>query len=319
MPIIHVTTKDNVPVFIEGFLHARITDPMKASYQAEQPYDQLIECVRTHLRIAIGKIDYRDLLIGQQELNKDAQAALNPIAKAYGINVTRFAIVDIVIPDRISRAHTAEMEAHHEKVARIVKSESRTFEKLEDAKAESEIEALTIAKRARATAEGMEAMGFSPAHTQSEGISPMSSAAQFLQEFSRPRNPPAPEAEPANADANDTTTSRTRKDDSAAPDESLDDQFQPHPIPNAEDDFHPQPLANGSSSHAEDSFHPRPLPETEDHNGQQQQKLDDQHPQSDFKPGPLPGEEKPADVGMEERYRFVRYPSLLPECHQQQI
>ena len=304
VPIIHITTKDNIPVFIEGFLHARVTDPMKASYQAEQPYDQLIECVRTHLRIAIGKIDYHDLLIDQEELNKDTQVALNPIAKTYGINVTRFAIVDVVIPDRISRAHTAEMEAQHEKVARIVNSESRTLEMLEDAKVETEIEALTIAKRARATAEGMEVMGFKPGDTQSEGSSPISSAAQFLEEFSKPRTPPASfgslaAPEPTNVGASEATESGTA-DDRAAPD---GDHFQPHPIPHIEDDFQPQPLANAKQSHADDNFHPRPLSDTDDHHAQNH--FND-HAQKDFTPQPLPGAEKPSDGGIEDRYRFVR-------------
>ena len=306
--MLHLCTKDNIPVSVDGFLHARVIDPIKASYQAERPYDQLIECTGTQLRPTIGQMNYDDLLNSLQQLNKETQAVLDPIAKSYGISVIRFSIRDVVVPDRISRAQTAEMEAQHEKHARIVKSESRTLEKLDDAKTEAEIEALMIAKRARATAEGMEVMGLEPGRAQPNGecSSPIAAAAHFLDEFSKPRK--SPESLTKDVDARDSTEDHTdtTEDHTEAEDLLADNHFQPKPLPtdskqsDTDDHFQPEPLPGAVPSFvdSQNNFQPQPLPDRTQ-----------SHADDHFQPQPLPSAEQPADESARTR-RFV-FPHLL--------
>merc|ERR1712037_1058483 len=170
------------------------------------------------------------------------------------------------------------------------KSESRTLEKLDDAKTQAEIEALMIAKRARATAEGMEVMGLEPGRAQPECSSPIAAAAHFLDEFSKPRK--SPESHTKDVDARDSTEdyTETTEDHTEAEDLLADNHFQPHPLPtdskqsHTDDHFQPQPLPGAEYSDSQNNFQPQPLPDrTQSH-------ADDR-----FQPQPLPSAEQSAD------------------------
>merc|ERR1712032_1152192 len=91
----------------------------------------------------------------------------------------------------------------------------------------------------------MQVMGLKPGHGQSESDSPLSTAAQFLDEFSKPRAPPL-----QHADGGDAAKLRTHNQPVA--EDALSD-----------DDFRPQQLADAEEIHTHDHFQSEPLPDAE--------------------------------------------------------
>lgn len=166
-------TKDNVQLRIDGVVFYRIVDPVKAAYEITNPYAAIIQLAQTTMRAEIGKIELDKTFSERQLLNTQIVQELQKTAEGWGIQVNRYEIMNIDVPQKIKDSMELEAEAERnkrkkilesvadkqsaenvalgEKIARILHAEA---EKTEQEKI-AEAEAYAIRFKAEATAEAI--------------------------------------------------------------------------------------------------------------------------------------------------------------------
>ena len=118
-------TQDNVSLNIDGVLFLKIDDPMKASYQVENPLDSVKMLALTLMRSEIGKLRLDKLFQERDELNKAINQGVNGATEAWGIKCLRYEILNIDPPDDIKRSMQSEAEAERLKRKDILLSEAK--------------------------------------------------------------------------------------------------------------------------------------------------------------------------------------------------
>jgi len=118
-------TQDNVSLHMDGVLFIRIFDPLKASYQVEQPLEAAKFLAVTLMRSEVGKLRLDKLFQEREELNRAINEGVNSAAEAWGISCLRYEILNIDPPDDIKRSMQAEAEAERLKRRDILLSEAK--------------------------------------------------------------------------------------------------------------------------------------------------------------------------------------------------
>jgi len=152
-------TKDNVRIDIDAVLYLRIVDPEKASYGVSDSIYALTQLAQTTMRSELGKISLDKCFEERESLNLNIVNAINSAALAWGAEVLRYEIKDIVPPASVKAAMDMQAEAERRKRAEILESEGRRESAINNAEgmrksailaAQGEAEAI----RARAQAQG---------------------------------------------------------------------------------------------------------------------------------------------------------------------
>jgi regulator of protease activity HflC (stomatin/prohibitin superfamily) len=128
-------TRDSVTVKVNAVLWYHIADAAKSVIAVKDPASAAYQLALTSLRNIIGQHDLDEVL---QERNKINALLRNNIADAtvpWGVEVERFEMKDVELPEPMQQVMAMQAEAIREKRARIIKAEAEleASQKLGDA------------------------------------------------------------------------------------------------------------------------------------------------------------------------------------------
>jgi regulator of protease activity HflC (stomatin/prohibitin superfamily) len=123
-------TQDNVSLNIDGVLFVKIFDPLKASYQVENPLEAVKLLALTLMRSEIGKLRLDKLFQEREELNKAINYGVNSAAEIWGISCLRYEILNIDPPEDIKKSMQSEAEAERLKRKDILLSEAKKISEI---------------------------------------------------------------------------------------------------------------------------------------------------------------------------------------------
>lgn len=116
-------TSDLVPINVDAVLFWMIWDAKKACLEVENYYNSVSLAAQTALRDAIGRASVSEVAIRRNQLDQELQEAIEERTSIWGITVLSVEIRDIVIPQELQEAMSAEAQAEREKNARMVLAE----------------------------------------------------------------------------------------------------------------------------------------------------------------------------------------------------
>ncbi|RKP08742.1 hypothetical protein THASP1DRAFT_4171, partial [Thamnocephalis sphaerospora] len=169
-------TQDNVTLQIDGVLYIRVVDPYKACYGVEDAEYSVAQLAQTTMRAEIGQMSLDRTLAERNQLNINIVRAINHAAEDWGIRCLRYEIRDIHPPTNVVESMHSQVSAERSKRAEILESEGarQSAINVAEGRKQSTIlaseavraeqinratgEAEAILLRARATAQGIEAV-----------------------------------------------------------------------------------------------------------------------------------------------------------------
>ena len=104
-------TKDNISLSVDGVLYFRVLDPYKATYGVDDYAFAVIQLAQTTMRSELGKMELDKTFEERDLLNTNIVAAINQASSAWGVQVLRYEIKDIVPPQSVMQAMEAQMRA----------------------------------------------------------------------------------------------------------------------------------------------------------------------------------------------------------------
>jgi len=115
-------TQDNVKVRVDGVLYLQVVDPKKASYGIKDYKYATIQLAQTTMRSVIGKLELDKTFEERQQINAAVVKSVDDASDPWGVNVSRYEIQNITVPDTILQAMEVQMKAEREKRASISRS-----------------------------------------------------------------------------------------------------------------------------------------------------------------------------------------------------
>ena len=116
-------TSDLVPINVDAVLFWMVWDAKKACLEVENYYNSVSLVAQTALRDAIGRASVSEVAIRRNQLDQELQEVIEERTSVWGITVMSVEIRDIVIPQDLQEAMSAEAQAEREKNARMVLAE----------------------------------------------------------------------------------------------------------------------------------------------------------------------------------------------------
>lgn len=116
-------TSDLVPINVDAVLFWMVWDAEKASLEVEDYYNSVSLVAQTALRDAIGRASVSEVAIRRNQLDEELQEVIEDKTSAWGITILSVEIRDIVIPQELQNAMSAEAQAEREKNARMMLAE----------------------------------------------------------------------------------------------------------------------------------------------------------------------------------------------------
>ena len=95
-------TKDNVSVAVSGNVYIVVVDPERAAYGARDPLYAIMQHAQSAMRSAIGEMELDEILHERARLNTLIKGSVQEAAIAWGIDIKRYEITEIV-PDEVIR------------------------------------------------------------------------------------------------------------------------------------------------------------------------------------------------------------------------
>ncbi|MEM3504357.1 MAG: SPFH domain-containing protein, partial [Nitrososphaeria archaeon] len=92
VPKQRIITKDNVTVDVDAVVYFRVADAINAVLKVKDYSLATSLLAQTTLRDVIGQVEFDDLLMKREELNKRLQAILDEATEPWGVKVTAVAI-----------------------------------------------------------------------------------------------------------------------------------------------------------------------------------------------------------------------------------
>lgn len=123
VPKQRIITKDNVTVDVDAVVYFRVADAINAVLKVKDYSLATSLLAQTTLRDVIGQVEFDDLLMKREELNKRLQTILDEATEPWGVKVTAVAIRDAAIPESMQRAIAKQAEAERERRSRIITAE----------------------------------------------------------------------------------------------------------------------------------------------------------------------------------------------------
>ncbi|KAL6882754.1 hypothetical protein HDV57DRAFT_494496 [Trichoderma longibrachiatum] len=198
-------TADNVTLELDGVLFTRVFDAYKASYGVEDAEYAISQLAQTTMRSEIGQLTLDHVLKERAALNTNITAAINEAAQAWGVTCLRYEIRDIHAPGAVVEAMHRQVTAERSKRAEILESEGQRQSAINIAEGkkqsvilasealraerinEADGEAEAILLKARATAEGIDAVAASilKGSHGAQGAMSLTVAEKYVDAFSK--------------------------------------------------------------------------------------------------------------------------------------
>ena len=127
---------------IDGIMFLNITDPIKASYEVEDPEYSMVQLAQTSTRAEVAKIGVDDIYKEREALNSavmircgdkkglilvNDDVRINLASEAWGIVCLRYEVRDINLPLAVHEALQMQVEAERKKRAAILGIVSKFF------------------------------------------------------------------------------------------------------------------------------------------------------------------------------------------------
>ncbi len=116
-------TSDLVPINVDAVLFWMVWDAEKAALEVENYYNSVSLVAQTALRDAIGRASASEVAVRRNQLDEELQEVIEEKTSQWGITILSVEIRDIVIPESLQEAMSAEAQAEREKNARMVLAE----------------------------------------------------------------------------------------------------------------------------------------------------------------------------------------------------
>lgn len=128
-------TRDSVTVKLNAVLWYRITDAAKSVIAVTDAPAAVYQLALTSLRNSIGQHDLDEVLQERNKINELLRANIVDSTVAWGIEVERFEMKDVELPEAMQEVMAMQAQAIREKRARIIKAEAEleASKKLADA------------------------------------------------------------------------------------------------------------------------------------------------------------------------------------------
>merc|ERR1719189_479212 len=95
IPLQIAVSSDNVTIKIDGIMFLNITDPIKASYEVEDPEYSMVQLAQTSTRAEVAKIGVDDIYKERETLNSAIMIRINLASESWGIVCLRYEVRDI--------------------------------------------------------------------------------------------------------------------------------------------------------------------------------------------------------------------------------
>jgi regulator of protease activity HflC (stomatin/prohibitin superfamily) len=128
-------TRDSVTVKLNAVLWYRIIDAAKSVIAVENVAAAVYQLALTSLRNSIGQHDLDEVLQERDKINGLLRENVTPSAAAWGVEVERFEMKDVELPESMQEVMAMQAQAIREKRARIIKADAEleASKKLADA------------------------------------------------------------------------------------------------------------------------------------------------------------------------------------------
>jgi regulator of protease activity HflC (stomatin/prohibitin superfamily) len=117
-------TRDSVTVKLNAVLWYRVTDAAKSVIAVADAPAAVYQLALTSLRNSIGQHDLDEVLQERNKINELLRANIVDSTVAWGIEVERFEMKDVELPEAMQEVMAMQAQAIREKRARIIKAEA---------------------------------------------------------------------------------------------------------------------------------------------------------------------------------------------------
>jgi regulator of protease activity HflC (stomatin/prohibitin superfamily) len=117
-------TRDSVTIKVNAVLWYRITDAAKAVIEVADAQAAVYQLALTGLRNIIGQHDLDEILQERNKINSLLTDSIAGSTAAWGLEVQRFEMKDVELPQAMQQVMAMQAEAIREKRARIIKAEA---------------------------------------------------------------------------------------------------------------------------------------------------------------------------------------------------
>ncbi len=117
-------TRDSVTIKLNAVLWYRIVDAAKSVISVSESSSAVYQLALTGLRNIIGQHDLDDVLQERDKINQLLKASIASSTSQWGIEVERFEMKDVELPEAMQQVMAMQAEAIREKRARIIKAEA---------------------------------------------------------------------------------------------------------------------------------------------------------------------------------------------------
>jgi regulator of protease activity HflC (stomatin/prohibitin superfamily) len=117
-------TRDSVTVKLNAVLWYRVVDAAKSVIAVKDAGSAVYQLALTGLRNIIGQHDLDEVLQERNKINGLLQQSIAGSTSAWGLEVERFEMKDVELPEAMQQVMAMQAEAIREKRARIIKAEA---------------------------------------------------------------------------------------------------------------------------------------------------------------------------------------------------
>ncbi len=117
-------TRDSVTVKLNAVLWYRVTDAAKSVIAVADAPAAVYQLAMTSLRNSIGRHDLDEVLQERDKINGLLRENIAGSATAWGVEIERFEMKDVELPEAMQEVMAMQAQAIREKRARIIKAEA---------------------------------------------------------------------------------------------------------------------------------------------------------------------------------------------------
>jgi len=117
-------TRDSVTIKLNAVLWYRIVDAGKSVIAVSEASNAVYQLALTGLRNIIGQHDLDEVLQERDKINVLLKESISGSTASWGIEVERFEMKDVELPEAMQQVMAMQAEAIREKRARIIKAEA---------------------------------------------------------------------------------------------------------------------------------------------------------------------------------------------------
>ena len=103
-----------------------ITDPIKASYEVEDPEYSMVQLAQTSARAEVARLGVDTICQERESLGRAVMVRVNTACEPWGIVCARYEVRDIALPAAVHRALQMQVESERKKRAAVLGEDTQT-------------------------------------------------------------------------------------------------------------------------------------------------------------------------------------------------